>query len=259
MPTGYLDHPGPIPLAHRGFSLEGLENTMPAFQAAVDLGFRHLETDVHATRDGVLVAFHDETLDRLCDRTGRIPELSWREVARAKVGPAGIGIPLLEDVLGTWPEVHLNIDIKSKGAILPLVRVIERTRAHDRVCVASFSDQRRAEALMRLSRRVVTSAGQTTAARFRAAAALPPLIRPAVVARVLAGVDGLQVPVRHAGVEVVTPATVAAAHEVGAFVHVWTVNEVPEMERLLDLGVDGIVTDRADLLKDVLIARGQWS
>ena len=246
-------------MAHRGFSLEGLENTMTAFEAAVDLGYRYLETDVHATRDGVLVAFHDETLDRVCDRTGRIPDLSWREVARARIGRAGVGVPQLEEVLGTWPEVRVNIDIKSKGAILPLVRVIERTRAHDRVCVASFSDRRRAEALMRLSRPVVTSAGQTTAARFRTAAALPPLIRPPVVARVLQGVHGLQVPVRHAGIEVVTPATIAAAHEVGAFVHVWTVNEVAEMERLLDLGVDGIVTDRADLLKEVLQARGRWA
>lgn len=259
VPSAYLDHPGPIPLAHRGFSLEGLENTMPAFQAAVELGYRYLETDVHATRDGVLVAFHDETLDRVCDRTGRIPEMSWREVSRARIGQGATGVPQLEEVLGTWPEVRVNIDIKSKGAVLPLVRVIERTRAHDRVCVASFSDQRRSEALMRLSRPVVTSAGQTTAARFRAAAALPPLVRPPVVARVMRGVHGLQVPVRHAGVDVVTPTTIAAAHEVGAFVHVWTINEAAEMERLLDLGVDGIVTDRADILKDVLRARGQWT
>ena len=255
----YLDHRGPIPLAHRGFSRTGLENTMAAFAAAVELGYRYLETDVHATRDGVVVAFHDETLDRVTDRRGRIPDLSWREVARARIGRERESVPQLEEVLGTWPEVRLNIDIKSKGAILPLVRVIERTRAHDRVCVTSFSDQRRQEALMRLSRPVVTSAGQTTVARFRAAAALPPLVRPPVVARVLSSVQGLQVPVRHSGIEVVTAATVAAAHEVGAFVHVWTVNEVAEMQRLLDLGVDGIVTDRADLLKEVLVARGQWS
>ncbi|GAA5162441.1 glycerophosphoryl diester phosphodiesterase [Ornithinimicrobium tianjinense] len=245
-------------MAHRGFSLEGLENTMAAFEAAVELGFRYVETDVHATHDGVVVAFHDETLDRVTDRTGRIPELSWKQVARARVGGSDQPVPPLEELLGAWPDLRINIDIKTPGAVLPLVRVIERTRAHERVCVTSFSDVRRREALMRLTRPVATSAGQTTAARFRAAAALPALVRTPVVARVMAGVDGLQVPVRHSGVEVVTPHTVAAAHEVGAFVHVWTVNDVPEMVRLLDLGVDGIVTDRADLLRDVLRARGEW-
>jgi glycerophosphoryl diester phosphodiesterase len=244
-------------MAHRGFSPEGLENTMIAFEAAVDLGYRYVETDVHATRDGVVVAFHDDTLDRVTDRVGRIPDLSWREVSRARIG-ATVQVPQLEELLGTWPDLRVNIDIKSPSAILPLARVIERTRAHERVCIASFSDQRRREGIMRLTRPVVTSAGQRIAARFRAAAALPVLVRTAVLARVMAGVDGLQVPVRHAGVEVVTPTTVEAAHEVGVFMHAWTVNDVPEMVRLLDLGVDGIVTDRADLLKQVLTARGQW-
>lgn len=244
-------------MAHRGFSPEGLENTMVAFEAAVDLGYRYVETDVHATRDGVVVAFHDDTLDRVTDRVGRIPDLSWREVSRARIG-ATVQVPQLEELLGTWPDLRVNIDIKSPSAILPLARVIERTRAHERVCIASFSDQRRREGIMRLTRPVVTSAGQRIAARFRAAAALPVLVRTAVLARVMAGVDGLQVPVRHAGVEVVTPTTVEAAHEVGVFMHAWTVNDVPEMVRLLDLGVDGIVTDRADLLKQVLTARGQW-
>src|SRR5699024_2117425 len=118
----------------------------------------------------------------------------------------------------------------------------------DRVCVTSFSDQRRRAAVMRLTRPVATSAGQRSTAAFRAAAALPPLVRASVVARTLREVDGLQVPADHLGIEVVTATTVAAAQEVGAYVHVWTVNERAEMERLLDLGVDGIVTDRADVL-----------
>lgn len=255
--TAYLDHPGPIPMAHRGFSLDGLENSMTAFQAAVDLGYRYVETDVHATRDGSVVAFHDETLDRVTDAVGEIPKMAWTQIRRARIG--GIEpVPLLEDVLGTWPELRVNIDLKSNSAITPLARVIERTRAHDRVCVASFSDRRRAAALMRLSRPVVTSAGQATAAAFRAASTLPALVRPGVVARALSGVHGLQVPAEHLGIEVVTPTTLAAAHEVGAFVHVWTVNDPPEMHRLLDLGVDGLISDRADLLKDALIDRGQW-
>lgn len=254
--TAYLDHPGPIPLAHRGYSRAGLENTMTAFQAAVDLGFRYVETDVHATTDERVVAFHDETLDRVTDRTGRITELSWREVALARVGAERV--PLLEDVLGTWPELRVNIDIKTASAVSPLVRAIERTRAHDRVCVTSFSDVRRRGALMRLSRPVVTSAGQVTAALFRGAATLPRGTRAVAVRRALAGVDGVQVPVRFRGVPVVTAASVAATHAAGRFVHVWTVNERTEMHRLLDLGVDGLVSDRADLLREVLLERGQW-
>lgn len=259
MRTAYLDHPGPIPMAHRGFdpSCSGVENSMAAFAAAVDLGYRYVETDVHATRDGVLVAFHDETLDRVTDRQGHLPEMAWREVSRARIA-ALEPIPLFEDLLGTWPELRVNVDIKTPGAVLPLARAIERTRAHDRVCVASFSDRQRRAALMRLTRPVTTSASQSTTAAFRAAAQLPPLVRATVAARAMRGIDGLQIPIAMHGIEILTPTSLAAAQEIGKFVHAWTINDPLEMEQLLDLGVDGIVTDRADLLKDVLVRRGQW-
>lgn len=255
--TAYLDHPGPIPLAHRGFSRDGLENSMAAFAAAVDLGFGYVETDVHATSDGVVLAIHDDTLDRVTDRTGHIPGMPWREVRAARIG--GVEpIPRLEELLGTWPDLRVNIDLKSAGAITPTVRVIERARAHDRVCIASFSDTRRRQAVRRLSRPVVTSAGQLSGALFRAATLLPRPVRRQAVTAALGDVDGLQAPVAHWGLPVVTPTTVAAAHAAGAFVHVWTVNDPREMHRLLDLGVDGLVSDRADLLREVLTARGQW-
>ncbi|MFK5689450.1 glycerophosphodiester phosphodiesterase [Ornithinimicrobium sp. LYQ92] len=259
MRTAYLDHPGPIPMAHRGFDRggAGLENSMAAFQAAVELGYRYVETDVHATRDGVVVALHDETLDRVTDAHGVVPEMSWRDVSRARIAGQE-PVPQLEDLLGSWPELRVNIDIKTPGAVLPLVRAIERTRAHDRVCVASFSDPRRRAALMRLTRPVATSAGQRAVASFRAAAQLPPLVRASVGARALRGVDGMQVPPEQYGIEIVSATSVAAAHEIGKFVHVWTIDDPQEMHRLLDLGVDGIMTDRADVLKDVLVQRGQW-
>ena len=227
---------------------------MAAFAAAVGLGFRYVETDVHATRDGVAVAFHDDTLDRVSDGTGRITDLPWSTVARARI--AGTEpVSRLDDLLGTWPQLRVNVDVKSARAIGPLVEAVERTRAHDRVCVASFSDARRRAVERALSRPVTTSAGTGTAARFRVAVATG---RARVVARALRTVDGLQVPERHQRVPVVTAATVAAAHAAGRFVHVWTVNEASDMVRLLDLGVDGIVSDRADVLRDVLLSRGQW-
>lgn len=256
--TPYLDHDGPVPLAHRGFSLEGLENSMAAFANAVALGYRYLETDVHATNDGVVVAFHDSTLDRVTDGEGMVTELPWSVVSRARIGGQE-PIPRLEELLTTWPQARLNIDIKSAGAITPLVRAIERTHAHDRVCITSFSDPRRKAALRRLGRPVATSAGRGVVSRFVLACQLPRRHREAAVRRALAGVDVLQVPVSASGLPVVTAATVQAAHQAGVDVHVWTVNEAEEMTRLLDLGVDGLVTDRADVLKDVLQQRSQWS
>ncbi|PZF80423.1 glycerophosphodiester phosphodiesterase family protein [Jiangella anatolica] len=252
----YLDRPGPIALAHRGFSLDGLENSMAAFAAAVSLGFDYIETDVHATADGVAVALHDPTLDRVTDRRGAVAALPWSEVRRALIG--GVEpVPALEDVLGSWPSVRVNIDVKSPGAVAPLARVLDRTRAHDRVCVASFSDARRRAVLRRVAAPVATSAGQALIAAFVTAASTPGARR--FAGTVLRGVDCLQVPATFRGRAVVTAATVAAAHAAGKPVHVWTVNDPAEMRRLLDLGVDGLISDRADLLRSVLTDRGEWA
>jgi glycerophosphoryl diester phosphodiesterase len=256
--TAYTDHPGPIPLAHRGFSLDGLENSMAAFAAAVDLGFRYVETDVHATSDGVVVAFHDERLDRVTDGSGAIAQLTWDAVSGARIRGSE-AIPRLADLLGTWPDLRVNIDIKAAGAIAPLVEVVERTGAHDRVCVTSFSDRRRRAALRRFSRPVATSGGRATVALFLAALLVPSLWRAAAVRTALSGVDLLQVPERSGIIPVVTAGSVQAAQSAGVPVHVWTVDEPAEMHRLLDLGVQGIVTDRADLLRAVLLERGTWA
>ncbi|OLT53109.1 glycerophosphodiester phosphodiesterase [Cellulosimicrobium sp. CUA-896] len=243
-------------LAHRGFSVDGLENSLAAFGAAVDLGFRYVETDAHATADGVAVALHDATLDRTTDGSGAISALPWRRVRGARIG--GVEpVPQLEDVLGTWPGLRVNVDVKAAAAVGPVAAAIERTRAHDRVCVTSFSARRRRATLARLSRRVATSAG-----------------RPEVVAAVLGarsgrggvravrgalrGVDCVQVPEQQGVVRVVDARFVDAVHAAGRQVHVWTVNEQADMERLLDLGVDGLVTDRADVLRAVLVRRGLW-
>lgn len=230
---------------------------MTAFAGAISLGYRYLELDVRATKDGVLVVFHDATLDDATDATGAVADLTWAEVSAARID--GVEpIPRLEEVLTTWPRVRMNIDIKAPQAITPLVRAIERYRAHDRVCIASFSDRRREAALRRLSRPVASSAGREVVVRFLLACALPGPAREAAVGRALAGVDLLQVPEHGAKVPVVTTGTLAAAHAADVQVHVWTVNEREDMERLLDLGVDGIVTDAADVLKDVLVERDQW-
>lgn len=250
--TGYLEPPFAA-LAHRGFSRDGLENSMAAFAAAVDLGYRYVETDAHATADGVAVALHDATLDRTTDGHGHVRDLPWREVSRARIG--GVEpVPLLEDLLGSFPGLRVNIDVKEPAGVFPVAEVIERTRAHDRVLVASFSAARRRETLRRLTRPVASSAATGEIARFVLGARAG---RPAGwLAR---RVDCLQVPARGAGLTVVDDRTLAAAHAAGLRVHVWTVNDADEMRRLLDLGVDGLISDRADLLRAVLEERGMWS
>ncbi len=266
-PHPYFDPPRPAgasrgvaALAHRGFARpggvdDGLENSMAAFAAAVELGFRYVETDAHGTRDGVAVALHDGSLDRTTDASGQVADLGWDVVRRARIG--GVEpVPRLEDLLGTWPGLRVNIDVKATSGVVPVAEAIERTAAHDRVCVTSFSTARRRATLARLTRPVATSAGTGEVVGFLLGArtGVRPLVR-----RALRGVHALQVPVRQGPLTVVDRRTVAAAHAAGRHVHVWTVNDAAEMRRLVDLGVDGIVTDRADLLRDVLTERGLWA
>lgn len=249
----YFDNGGrPVALAHRGFSLEGLENSMKAFQAAVDLGYRYLETDAHGTRDGVAVALHDDALDRTTDATGLVAELDWATVKRARIGGSE-PVPRLEDVLGTWPDVRVNIDVKGVSGIEPIASAIERTRAHDRVCLGSFSADRRRATLALLSRPVATPAAEREVVAWWLGTWFG-----ADAQASLGEVDALQIPWRKGPVPFIARRHVEAAHAAGREVHIWTVNRRDHMEHLLDIGVDGLVSDRADVLKDVLIERGQW-
>jgi glycerophosphoryl diester phosphodiesterase len=249
----------PVALAHRGGALYppniGLENTMTAFGNAVEMGYTHLETDVHLTLDGRLVAFHDVRLDRVSDRTGLIRSLTWAELATATLGDGG-RVPLLTDVLDAWPEINLNVDLKAPGTALPLWQLIEERRLHDRICVGSFS-QRNISQFRRLARgRVTTAAAPPAVAIARYGPRwLSSLLRsPADVFQIPASV-----PVRGHELTVVTPRLLETVHLQGKQVHVWTIDEPGEMHRLLDLGVDGLVSDRIDILRQVLLDRGCWN
>jgi glycerophosphoryl diester phosphodiesterase len=249
----FLDADGVLAFAHRGAhgpDAGGVpENTMAAFEAAVGLGYRYVETDVHRTVDGVLVAFHDDHLDRVTDRTGAIADLPWSEVRQARLA-GGQGVPLLEDLLGSWPHLRVNIDAKADAAVEPLAEVIERTASIDRVCCGSFSGKRLTRLRQRLGPRLCTSLGPLGTVQLRVASlGLPVGPVPAACA---------QVPERRGPIPVVDRRFVAAAHRRLLQVHVWTIDQRAEMERLLDLGVDGLMTDRPALLKEVLTARGAW-
>jgi glycerophosphoryl diester phosphodiesterase len=225
---------------------------MAAFGRAVELGYRFLETDVHATLDGELVAFHDATLDRVTDRSGVVARLPWREVRVARIG--GVEpIPLLREVLEAWPHLRVNIDPKADGAVGPLVDLVRRAGVIDRICIGSFSDRRLRRIRAALGPRLCTSMGPQEVAWLRIVAS--GLLPRAAVTRQAACV---QVPVRGGRVLLVEPRLLATAHALGLPVHVWTINERDEMRRLLDLGVDGLVTDELLQLRSVLRERGLW-
>jgi glycerophosphoryl diester phosphodiesterase len=248
-PWPFLDHPGPLPFAHRGGAGDWPENTMPAFEGAVALGFGWVETDAHVTADGICLAFHDDRLDRVTDRTGVVAELPYREVRLARVDGRE-PIPLLEDLLGGLPGVRVNIDPKHDAAVDAIAAVVERTGAIDRVCVGSFSDHRIARLRAALGPRLCTSLGPKAITRLRGGSLGLPAGR----------FDGAcaQVPHRFKGVPVVDRRFVDRAHGAGLQVHVWTIDDPDEMHELLDLGVDGIMTDRPAVLRDVLRSRGAW-
>jgi glycerophosphoryl diester phosphodiesterase len=261
----YFDDPveagAVVAMAHRGGAqhpeLLGLENTHKAFQTAVGLGYRYLETDVHATRDGVVLAFHDELLDRVTDRTGRIRDHTYEEMTGALIGGQE-AIPRLADLLEEFPDTRFNVDLKSPTAVEPMVELIARTGAQARVCVGSFEER----VLRRFRRRmaaasavpVATSCGIVASAVLKFAPAGRHLLRGL-------GDSGaaFQVPLVLRGrVPIVDRRFVEHAHASGRHVHVWTVDERAEMEHLLDLGVDGLITDRTDVLREVLTERGLW-
>ncbi|MFD5652333.1 glycerophosphodiester phosphodiesterase [Streptomyces sp. NPDC127039] len=246
----YLDHPGPIPFAHRGGAANGLENTLRQFRRAVGAGYRYIETDVHATRDGKLVAFHDPTLDRVTDGAGRIADLPWENVRHARVGGEE-PVPLFEELLETFPGVRWNIDVKAEPALEPLLELIGRHNAWDRICVGSFSEARVVRAQRLAGPRLATSYGTRGVLGLRLRSwGVPVALRRSAVAA--------QVPETQSGVPVVDHRFLRAAHARGLQVHVWTVNDADRMHRLLDLGVDGIMTDHIDTLRKVMEDRGTW-
>jgi glycerophosphoryl diester phosphodiesterase len=247
----YLDAPTPLAFAHRGGAADGDENTAEAFARAVALGYRYVETDVHGTKDGVAVVFHDPDLRRLTGHPGQIRNLTMKDLSSVRVAGAA-AVPRLDEVLDAWPQVRFNIDVKASPGIAPTVQAVRDARATDRVLLASFSDSRLKTIRAQAGPHVATSLGMRGVTRLWLASrhGRPVHMHPSVVAA--------QVPVRYGRLTVVDERFVRYAHGLGLHVHVWTIDEPGPMHRLLDLDVDGIMTDRVDVLRDVYIARGLW-
>ena len=248
----YLDWPGPIPFAHRGGTSRAPENTLPAFEHAVALGYRYLETDVHLTADGVLVAFHDPDLQRTCGVATTIAQSTWSELRELRVDGRE-PIPLMSELLDRFPEARFNIDCKSDAAAPALVQLVRERELLARVCLGSFSHARLTKLRSLLGPDLLTCMSPQETARLR------------LTGRITGTAQRVaQVPVHAASsgvgrrVTVVNERFVRAAHRGGSAVHVWTIDDPAEMHRLLDLGVDGIMTDRPEVLRAVLTERNEW-
>ncbi len=254
----------PRVLAHRGFvpgrkadgagagadHAEIVENTLAAFAAAHAAGAPYVESDCHLTADGVVVLFHDDDLTRISGDPRKVADVTHADLARIMEDRGGL--MTAAEALEAFPDLRFNLDVKAAAAALPLGRIVAPHA--DRVLLTSFSDRRRREAL-EAARTAggfpATSAGQATVARALVASRLGR----AALSRAVAGIDALQVPERVGVLRVVTRRFVRAVHAVGVEVHVWTVNDADAMRRLLDLGVDGLVTDRADVA--IAVASGR--
>ncbi len=255
MPVAATPHP--LVFAHRGGSEEAVENSVSAFNRIRDLGLRHIETDVQLTSDGEVVVIHDETLDRCYGQPGKVSDYTWEEIQQFR-NEADEPMPRLVDVLDQFPDMYFNIDAKTDDVAEPLLEVIREADAWDRVLIASFSEKRLERVRSLADPGLSTSLGVTAIVRLLLASETVSNAESWHVPGPRHGVTAAQVPEKNKGVRVVSPRFVATAHTAGLAVHVWTVNDREQMERLLDWGVDGIVTDRPSLLKEVLIERGQW-
>lgn len=247
---GYFDSAPPRVLAHRGLALDAPENTLLAFAKALSVGVTFLETDVHESSDGVAVVSHDDSLHRVAHRNVKVNQLTMAELHRIDLG-SGQNFCSLEEALNAFPDARFNIDVKSPGAIQPTINAVRNAQALRRVLVSSFSDSTQRSTVEGLSG-VATSAPMGAMVKVLTASKLGRTNR---AVSLLSGFDAIQVPERWKGVRVVSPRLIRSAHAAGIEVHVWTVNSQDDMHRLLDLGVDGIVTDRSDLAVEVIRSR----
>ena len=241
----YLSPAKPRVFAHRGLAVDaGVdENTLLAFAAAIAAGAKYIETDIQVTSDGVAVLFHDDDLARVAGVQKRVDQLTWQELSAVKLTFGGF-VPTLEQTLLQFGETRFNLDVKVPGAVAPAAEVINRLGVHNRVLVSAFSERRRRVSIRALALPVASSAGSAMVIALH----LTSTLRLTALMRFISrSIDALQVPVRSGPLRFDSPGFIRRVHQAGLEVHFWTINEPEEMRRLVALGADGIVTDRADI------------
>lgn len=250
MAWSFLDVETPFGLAHRGGNGPAPENTVAAFTRATELGYRYLETDVHRTADGVLVAFHDDELERVAGLPGQISDYSWDRLSEVRL-EGEHPIPRLSDLLETFPDARFNIDPKADDAVDPLIEIISRYGALPRVCIGSFSEDRISRMRAALGPELCTSPGPLGVVKVLVAAILGLSWTPPY--------GCLQIPTSNYRIPLDSAWLIGRVKRLGLQVHFWTINDEAEMRRLLDRGADAVITDETEVLKRVLQDLGAWS
>ena len=251
----YIGNGRPYPVAHRGGAGLAPENSLAAFSRAYALGFRYLETDIRITADGACVALHDRTLRRVLAVSGTVRGISWAQLRALRF--QGEAVPTLDDLLDLYPDACFMMDLKDPDALDPVIETIRRHRAVDRVCLAGAPDRWLAAARDRAGPGLSTSLGWESIVRLAYAARSG-----ATASRLsgrLPGAEFVHVPRYYGMLPVYSQRLVELAHDLGLRVMVWTIDDAAVIAGLLDEGVDGVITDRPDVLRDVLIARGAWT
>ena len=238
-----------LAFAHRGGNESAPENSFLAFKNAVDIGYKYLETDVHLTKDGYLIAFHDNTLDRVTDKNGLIKDLTLTEIKKAKINGKE-EIPLLLDLLDSFPNCFFNIDCKVDETVQPLVDLIRDRSLIDRVCIGSFSQKRINYIRKSLGRDAKTSMGPTEVilSKFLSFTSLNYNFKSSYTS----------IPIERYGIKLLDKRNINYLKSNNQKVIAWTINKEDEMKTLIKMGVDGIMTDNLALLKSVLIEESLW-
>ena len=245
----FLKNKTPIAIAHRGGSNLGIENTMEAFENAINIGFKTLETDIQVTNDNKLVVFHDLTLNRLTNTKGMVKDKTWNELKKIKI-LGKCNIPLLSDIFDKWPKIKINIDPKNDECIDCLINFIKEYNCFEKICIGSFSGKRLEKLRQKFGPKLCTSAGPFEVLRLKASSLI----------NLSTSIDAncVQVPLKYYGIKIIDENFIKFCHSQNLMVHVWTINDILEIERLLDLGVDGIISDNIQGLKKIFKKKNYW-
>ena len=238
-----------LAFAHRGGNEFAPENSFRAFKSAVDIGYKYLETDVHLTKDGFLIAFHDDTLDRVTDKSGLIRDLTLSEIKKAKI--AGTDeIPLLSELLNSFTDCFFNIDCKVDETVQPLINLINNKDFINRVCIGSFSQKRINFIRKSLGKEVKTSMGpaEVILSKFLSYTSLGYNFKSSYTS----------IPIRRYGINLLEERNIKYLKSNNQKVIAWTINDEDQMKMLINIGIDGIMTDNLTLLKKVLIEENLW-